>query len=327
MAIWLPIFVCVPAFADNAGLVYYAGEMTPPTIDGDLSDWPSYAVWSTVEWVYIASGIVAPTDAADFTGKFKAGFNRAQNKFYLAIEYTDQDIYTYTPGWLWNGGDYIEVYFDADHQHETVGRPSTLQQYGFKPNGEKILYPYVTVDTEDVMFAISTAAGKMTYEFEFLVYDVWSTAIHTFYSRQTIGFDISMPDYDTDASFSWISWTPTGGKWNNASLYGNMELTAIDVAPGNVLLNNIGATKLFTASGGTPPYTWTSSDTTVGTIDSAGVFTAVNYGTTNISATDSKGFVGIHSGTVNIVATNAPLAVQPKDAIIHRTIKFGELFE
>lgn len=325
MAILLGIIASIPAVADN-GFTYYAGEMNPPTIDGNLADWPTYAVWSAVDQVL--SGYATPTDPTDFTGKIKLGFNRAANKFYVGVEYTDQTVFTYIGGWLWNGGDYVELYFDARHAHESGTYPAGFQQYGFKPDAEMIVYPLTTETAQGVTLAIETALGKMTYEFAFDLYDNYSTIIHTIYGGQTIGFDISMPDFDeSDASFSWISWTPSGGKWSNAALFGNIELTAIDVSPLNINLNSIGTTVQFTASGGTPPYTWTSSDTTIGTIDGSGLFTAVGYGSTNITATDSKGFIGVIPATVSIVATNAPLAVQPKDITIHRTIKFGELFE
>jgi hypothetical protein len=319
----LGILSIVPAYADN-GFTYYAGEMNPPTIDGNLVDWPTYAVWSTVDQVL--SGDPSPTNPADFTGKFKAGFNRAQNKLYIAIEYTDQEVVTYASGWLWNGGDYVEIYTDMQHLHETGGTPVTFQQYGFKPNAEMIVYPLTTETAQGVTLAIETALGKMTYEFAFTTYDDYSTVVHLFYGGQTIGFDISMPDFDTD-SFSWISWTPSGGKWNNAGLFGNMELMAIDVSPLTVLFNTVGTTAQFTASGGTPPYTWASSDTTVGTINTSGLFTASGYGSTNITATDAKGFIGIIPATVSIIATNAPLAIQPKDMVIYQTMKFGELFD
>jgi hypothetical protein len=84
----------------------------------------------------------------------------------------------------------------------------------------------------------------------------------------------------------------------------------------------VGATRTFTASGGTAPYAWTSSDTTVGTIDSgSGLFTGIAAGATTITATDSEGFTG--TATVNVVVTSAPLMIDPTQGKI---VPFAELY-
>ncbi len=61
----------------------------------------------------------------------------------------------------------------------------------------------------------------------------------------------------------------------------------------------------FWASKGTAPYTWTSSDTTVGTIDANGLFTGAALGTTTITATDYDGYTG--TATITVVPTSAPV--------------------
>ncbi len=50
-----------------------------------------------------------------------------------------------------------------------------------------------------------------------------------------------------------------------------------------------GDTDTFTVTGGTAPYTWVSSDTTVGTIDATGAFAAVGTGSTVITVTGKYG--------------------------------------
>jgi hypothetical protein len=61
----------------------------------------------------------------------------------------------------------------------------------------------------------------------------------------------------------------------------------------------------FTAYQGTAPYTWTSSDTTVGTIDATGLFTGKALGTSIITATDADGYTG--TATITVVPTSAPI--------------------
>jgi S-layer protein (TIGR01567 family) len=88
------------------------------------------------------------------------------------------------------------------------------------------------------------------------------------------------------------------------------ELTTITVSP-TTASKAVGATQTFTAAGfdqnGTtitisPAEFWSSSNITVGTIDSAsGVFTALAAGTTNITATNGTG--GTVSGNASVTVT------------------------
>ena len=88
-------------------------------------------------------------------------------------------------------------------------------------------------------------------------------------------------------------------------------LTTITVSPATASLT-VGGAQTFTAAAkdqnGNPfstTVTWSSSDTTVGTINSAGVFTALAAGTTTISATS-----GSVSGTASVtVSAPAPTPV------------------
>ncbi|NOX42817.1 MAG: hypothetical protein GXP19_03660, partial [Gammaproteobacteria bacterium] len=69
---------------------------------------------------------------------------------------------------------------------------------------------------------------------------------------------------------------------------------------------NTGATQLFSATGGTAPYTWTSSNTAVASINTTtGLITAIAPGTTIINATDANNITG-SSNTITVVALPAP---------------------
>lgn len=99
----------------------------------------------------------------------------------------------------------------------------------------------------------------------------------------------------------------------------------IDINPPAAILT-IGETIYFSGVGGIEPYTYVSSDTSVGTIDStSGLFTAVGLGTCNVTATDYYGYSG--TAIVNVVATEAPLATEEKKIIIQRWQFLEELFE
>ena len=86
-------------------------------------------------------------------------------------------------------------------------------------------------------------------------------------------------------------------------------LTTITVSP-STSSKLVGGTQTFTAAGQdqngasitiSPAVVWSSSDPAVGTIDSAGVFTALAAGTTTITATNGIG--GTVSGTASVTVT------------------------
>lgn len=55
----------------------------------------------------------------------------------------------------------------------------------------------------------------------------------------------------------------------------------------------------FTASGGTSPYTWASSDTSILTVNSSGIVTGVAKGSATVTASDARGYSGT-SETISV---------------------------
>lgn len=68
----------------------------------------------------------------------------------------------------------------------------------------------------------------------------------------------------------------------------------------------VGQTKQFTASGGLPPFNWSTSDPTVATIDGAGILTPLKSGVIQVIATDAVGSIGT-SGNVTVYDTYVTL--------------------
>jgi hypothetical protein len=103
----------------------------------------------------------------------------------------------------------------------------------------------------------------------------------------------------------------------------------IDISPSSMTLVP-SQTQLFTASSGTPPYLWSSNDTTIGTIDTidstSGLFTALSAGTCSITVTDIAGNFGWEYIVIVISGTNAPLAPEQNTAVERREI-IGEMFK
>ena len=79
---------------------------------------------------------------------------------------------------------------------------------------------------------------------------------------------------------------------------GTITVTAVAVTPANASIT-VGDTVQLTATGGTAPYTWSSSDTTVATVSASGLVTALAVGSVTITATDANGSSGTSSVTVS----------------------------
>lgn len=89
---------------------------------------------------------------------------------------------------------------------------------------------------------------------------------------------------------------------NSAS--GNFQtinLSNVNVGPSSGTLID-GDTLRFTATGGTPPYSWSTSNSTVASIDNSGLLTALKGGTVTVQAQDTYGASG-QSGQIQVYDT------------------------
>jgi hypothetical protein len=87
----------------------------------------------------------------------------------------------------------------------------------------------------------------------------------------------------------------------NIFIFGGTTPQPLTVSPGTAQLV-IGETLQFTASGGTPPYSWLSINTAAGTISANGLFIASGAGITTIQVKDSLGT----TATTSFVQVSAP---------------------
>ena len=83
-----------------------------------------------------------------------------------------------------------------------------------------------------------------------------------------------------------------------ADATGSITVSDIAISPDTALLA-IGDTQQFTASGGVAPYSWSTGNLAVATVDANGLLTAVGAGITNVTVTDSTG-VFISSGDITV---------------------------
>ena len=105
-----------------------------------------------------------------------------------------------------------------------------------------------------------------------------------------------------------------------AGTSGTITVTTVVVNPDTAGVG-IGQTLQFTATGGTAPYTWSSSAPAVASIDAAtGLLTALTAGTTTVTATDSNGYSDT-SGTITV----SQVTVTPQTALlaVGNTLQFS----
>ena len=99
---------------------------------------------------------------------------------------------------------------------------------------------------------------------------------------------------------------------------GDITISDIAITP-NTALMTVSDTLQFSATGGTPPYSWSNSNLSVATIDANGVLTAIGAGITTVTVTDSVG-ISVTSGSIEV----REITVNPQTAnvVIGNTQQF-----
>lgn len=95
---------------------------------------------------------------------------------------------------------------------------------------------------------------------------------------------------------------------------GPVVVRRVNVTPatGNLA---VGDTLQLTASGGSTPYSWTSTDPGVATIDNAGLLTALRSGSVNVFVSDADGF-GAITGAILIASGSNLISITPQTATV-----------
>ncbi len=94
---------------------------------------------------------------------------------------------------------------------------------------------------------------------------------------------------------------------------GAITVTAVAINPAASTLT-VGDTVQLTASGGAAPYSWSSSDATIASVNASGLVTALAVGAVTITAVDANGSSGAASVTVN--AAVPVVTVTPNTATV-----------
>jgi uncharacterized protein YjdB len=83
----------------------------------------------------------------------------------------------------------------------------------------------------------------------------------------------------------------------------------------------IGDTLQFTASGGTSPYSWSVSDTSVATIDANGLLSALAVGTVQVTAIDADGITA-STAAISVNAVTISVSAPATTVSVGRNLQF-----
>lgn len=92
---------------------------------------------------------------------------------------------------------------------------------------------------------------------------------------------------------------------STSGTFQTINLATLNISPSTANVID-GDTLRFTATGGTPPYTWSTSDSTVALVNNGGLLTALKGGSITVHAVDSYGGTGV-SGAIQVYDTRVTI--------------------
>jgi sugar lactone lactonase YvrE len=227
----LALFLSFPAVAHN-GAVGVAPPVQGIVIDGDLSDWPLAARWYPIATLGVGE---SPVSAQDFSGRFTAGYNAAENALYVAVDVADEstvvDSSSAAREQLWNGQDGCEIYVDIQHAREE----SPAIQYWLYGHTQaaRLSDGGVFPRWKNSIVEASRTRGRHVYEWKIDIGAISDQRIAAG-SHMTVGFDVAVIDRDEDGSFSWLAWGGGVIKIRSADRRGDLVLVGPDSSLGEL---------------------------------------------------------------------------------------------
>jgi hypothetical protein len=185
---------------------------TPPTLDGDLSDWEN-AVWYTIDQKtsYMEEG--SWDGDADLSAQFAVCYDF--DNMYIAVKVVDDEIYNAGAGGsLWTG-DSVEVWLDWERTHALAGynyyqvalAPSSSkydENFEFLPDYYIFRNP-TPAKLQDKM-SMKSVLTENGYIIEaILPFDAMTAAE----ANKLVGFNVSIVDLDYDGVWTHITWSGT----------------------------------------------------------------------------------------------------------------------
>jgi microcystin-dependent protein len=237
-----------------------AHTYTPPTIDGDLSDWPAppgvlVDIWNALDY----GGLIS--DPADASARC---FHQWTATHLYAACRVDDDALVADSGEEWWKDDTVELVIDGLNDNQSYGADD--HKYELRIDGGFSDYTAPALPT--VAFALRTRPGG--YAVELAIPAAQLGAIPMQASR-VIGLNIGLiDDDDRGEADGWLGWS--GNTWRHAELCGDLHLLPANVTP----------TATATA---TPTMTPTSTLTPRSTLTSTSTATATPLATATVTPT------------------------------------------
>ncbi|MCS7010966.1 MAG: hypothetical protein NZL98_06335 [Anaerolineales bacterium] len=252
---------------DENGINMEAKQLTTSiTLDGNLSEWPSFPCYTLDQKEYIAYGDVASWGGpSDLSGSFCWGWD--PEAIYLAAEVFDDSLRVFSKGNFWEN-DYIELWIDAD----LIGDFDKSQndgddfQFGFLPGN------FADIPARATVFVPGVSTGKLRqievasahieggYRMEIKIpFIVFGDVLNLSTGRLGAALAFSDCDSDKPAQEMMISSAPKSiSQWGNPTLWTNLSLIGYGTTPAPIPLPTPTATPTAT-TGSTPSATATPS--------------------------------------------------------------------
>jgi uncharacterized protein YjdB len=285
---------------------------TAPVIDQSID-----AAWSNVPAGTLNKATIGSMPA-DFAGSRWRAMYDATN-LYVLVEVKDNAKYS-DSGASWWEDDVVELFIDGNNSKGTTYDGVNDFQLGFRYNDGVVNVGGNSVNrTAGIVFAIQNVNGGYNLEAKI----PWTTIGVTPQVGNQLGFDIAVDDDDNggtrDAQVTAFAATSNG--FASPSVFGSVYLTTcnggstsvavtgVSVTPASASLA-VGATQQLSATVAPSNATnknvsWTSSNTSVATVNSNGLVTAVASGTATITATTQDGGKTA-SSTITVTTSTAP---------------------
>ena len=211
------ILLATPVVAHN-GAVVTSLHASGIVADGDLSDWPASIPSQSIQYTEYGTPI---RNSADLTARLRVAWDEQESALFVGIDVIDDDVVSTSGTSPWNTQDGCELYVDIEHGL----KGSAARQY-------MIRGPWDTTAGEG---SVQAGWGRhdQGYVCEWRV-DMSGVDVADGRGGRTIGFDVSVNDFDGDGSFSWTSWGAGVQKQSESTRRGDLVIPATGGSTGTV---------------------------------------------------------------------------------------------
>ncbi|MCB9133102.1 MAG: hypothetical protein H6647_19445 [Anaerolineales bacterium] len=206
-----------PTPLPKVGNAAYA--LSPPTIDGDLSDWPALPGVLVDRWNAVDYGGFI-TNASDASATC---FHQwTESYLYAGCLVTDDHLVADSDDEWWHD-DAVELVYDGLNDNQSYGADD--HKYGMRIDSS--LFDYVAPVHPGVVFALRTRPDGYSLE---LAVPASQLGVIAMQASRVIGLNIGLiDDDDGDEADGWLGWS--GNTWRHAELCGDLLLLPADATP------------------------------------------------------------------------------------------------